>query len=308
MNICKSSLHNTETTEQSVDMTIINTMARREMTQDEVYTFAVRLCDNEVDRDFERFSDECLEELAELFIGKTGLLDHDWTASGQMARIYRCEVVTDSATKNSENQPYKYLKGWAYMPRTEGTAEFIEAIDSGIVKETSVGCSVGLRSCSICGKTVAEGCAHIGGREYDGKVCHSILSAAIDAYEWSFVAVPAQKNAGVIKAFGGVSTLKELIKTPQGRAFADEFEALEREARQTKSLMADMRAEVSRLCLLWDEGMFATMKKSIGNMDAAELIDFKSMVEDKLSGKFPALCQLPGANSEVRFVGEDYLI
>ena len=42
---------------------------------EEVYTFSVVLCDNEVDRDGECFTKETLEELAKLFVGKTGILD-----------------------------------------------------------------------------------------------------------------------------------------------------------------------------------------------------------------------------------------
>jgi hypothetical protein len=36
---------------------------------------------------------------------------------------------------------------------------------------------------------------------YGGKICHTVLDGITDAYEWSFVAVPAQRNAGVTKKF-----------------------------------------------------------------------------------------------------------
>ena len=39
----------------------INRFSKAELTADQVYTFSVRLCDNEVDRDFERFGTEDLE-------------------------------------------------------------------------------------------------------------------------------------------------------------------------------------------------------------------------------------------------------
>lgn len=60
----------------------INRFARRELKAEEVYSFSVRLCDNEVDRDGERFPRRTLEELAELFVGKSGLFDHSWSARG----------------------------------------------------------------------------------------------------------------------------------------------------------------------------------------------------------------------------------
>lgn len=54
------------------DLEQINALARRELTADEVYLFAVRLCDNDVDRDGERFAVETLEELGKLFVGCPG--------------------------------------------------------------------------------------------------------------------------------------------------------------------------------------------------------------------------------------------
>ena len=54
------------------ELAIINQFTKRALKEDEVYTFAVRLCDNEVDRDGERFPRATLEELAELFVGKSG--------------------------------------------------------------------------------------------------------------------------------------------------------------------------------------------------------------------------------------------
>ena len=49
----------------------INLYTRRAYKAEEVYTFSVVLCDNEVDRDGECFTKETLEELAKLFVGKT---------------------------------------------------------------------------------------------------------------------------------------------------------------------------------------------------------------------------------------------
>ena len=51
--------------------------------------------------------------------------------------------------------------------------------------------------CSICGEDINT-CAHKKGEVYGGKVCCAELVNAQDAYEWSFVAVPAQPRAGVL--------------------------------------------------------------------------------------------------------------
>ncbi len=41
----------------------INRFTRRKLTEDEVYVFSVILCDNDIDRDCERFSDGALQSL-----------------------------------------------------------------------------------------------------------------------------------------------------------------------------------------------------------------------------------------------------
>lgn len=189
----------------------INRLTRREFREDEVYTFPVTLCDNEIDRDGERFSDAALEAMAELFVGKTGIFDHDPSAANQTARIYDTEIVTDDARLTSYGAPYKCLKGYAYMVRTSANADLITLIDGGIRKEVSVSCSAGRRLCSVCGADLTQhACTHRKGETYNGALCHTILDGITDAYEWSFVAVPAQVGAGVTKSHhinekGGIS-------------------------------------------------------------------------------------------------------
>ena len=184
------------------ELKLIGKFARKELSQEEIYTFSVILCDNEIDRDNERFTVSALKTLAELFVGKTGIFDHNMSSKDQNARIYATEFVTDETRKTSEGEPYCYIKAKAYMVRTEKNKDLIAEIDAGIKKETSVGCCVRTISCSICGKNIkSEGCEHQKGKVYGGKLCCFLLEDPTDAYEWSFVAVPAQKNAGVIKAF-----------------------------------------------------------------------------------------------------------
>ncbi len=182
----------------------VNGFTRSDVTAEEVYAFPVVLCDNEIDRDGERFTVEALEKLAELFVGKTGIFDHDPKGMNQTARIYECEVRTDGERKTSCGEDYTYLYAKAYMMRTEGNRDLITEIEGGIKKEVSVSCAVGRRSCSVCGGDRLEsGCGHIKGRSYGGKVCCDLLEDPTDAYEWSFVAIPAQAEAGVRKRFGG---------------------------------------------------------------------------------------------------------
>lgn len=183
------------------DMGLINKLALEELTPDQVFTFPVRLCDNQIDRDGERFPRKTLEELARLYAGKPGIFDHSWRAKDQSARIYRAEVVEEPGQETAAGDSACYLRGWAYMLRTESNRDLIAEIEGGIKKEVSVGCAVEQVACSICGKTLGA-CGHRKGQIYEGKRCWGELLHATDAYEWSFVAVPAQPAAGVTKSYG----------------------------------------------------------------------------------------------------------
>ena len=54
----------------------INRLTKAKVAEEDVYVFSVRLCDDQVDRDDERFSEACIRELAALFVGKTGIIGH----------------------------------------------------------------------------------------------------------------------------------------------------------------------------------------------------------------------------------------
>ena len=74
MKIIKESQGGQETEVSPEDLALINQLARKELKAEEVYTFSVRLCDDQVDRDFERFSPQTLEELAGLFVARAEFL------------------------------------------------------------------------------------------------------------------------------------------------------------------------------------------------------------------------------------------
>ncbi len=184
------------------ELELIGRFARKKLSRDELYTFSLILCDNEIDRDNEKFTVDALHKLAELFVGKTGIFDHNMKSKDQTARIYAAQVMTDETRKTADGEVYTYILAKAYTVRTEKNKDLIAEIDAGIKKETSVGCSVKEIKCSICGKDIkTQGCEHRKGKIYGGKLCCYLLNDPADAYEWSFVAVPAQKNAGIVKSF-----------------------------------------------------------------------------------------------------------
>ena len=182
----------------------LNNFTRREHTADEVYLFTVILCDNEIDRDLEKFTVPALHKLSELFIGKTGIFDHNAKGANQTARIFGAQVLEDAQRTTSDGEVYTYLKADAYMVRTSSNEDLIKEIDGGIKKEVSVSCSAESQKCSICGANGKKKvCTHVKGKQYGGKKCFVLLDESSDAYEWSFVAVPAQVGAGITKFFNG---------------------------------------------------------------------------------------------------------
>lgn len=201
------------------DMTLINKHTRRELTADEVYIYPIVLCDNEVDRDYEYFTKKDLEILADLFVGKTFIQDHSWKSGNQHSRIFKTEVVkvpgkTVEGNSKLKGKPYYQLKAWAYTVR-KGHENLIEDIEAGILKEVSVGFSISDLECDICGNSFYDGanCSHWPGRNYkvNGKdlTCYLHMKEPKEAFEVSFVAVPAQPAAGVVK---GVKLEKDNFK------------------------------------------------------------------------------------------------
>lgn len=183
------------------DLALINRYTLSVHKAENLYCFKAVLCDNEVDRDFEHFTKEALDKLAVLFLGKTFIADHNWKSENQKARIYKLEVE-QTGQLNSLGEPYCRLVASCYMVNIEQNRGLIAEIDAGIKKEVSVGVAVKKRVCSICGTDRSEKrCEHWKGHIYQQKTCTFSLEEPQDAYEVSFVAIPAQRNAGTTKQF-----------------------------------------------------------------------------------------------------------
>ena len=190
------------------ELAAINKYTLEPLTAENVFTFKAVLCDNEVDRQFERFTAKALQELQKLFTGKTVIKDHWHSADNQVARIYATELDINSAKLTKAGEPYTRLVAHCYMVKTASNADLIAEIKAGIKKEGSVGCAVSGAICSICGTDNAKSyCRHWPGKSYDkeggAETCIFTLTGAKDAYEFSLVAVPAQRAAGVSKSYTG---------------------------------------------------------------------------------------------------------
>lgn len=275
----------------------INNYTRRSFTADEVYAFSVVLCDNEVDRDFERFTDDSLSKLAELFKGVTGIFDHSHKAENQCARIFDCRVDTVVGRKNSLGEPYKRLFARAYMPKSEKASELILEIESGIKKEVSVGCSMSSSKCSICGKPFGL-CEHIKGKSYrvgnKDKLCFFELCDPKDAYEWSFVAVPAQPMAGVVKNFSEQDEYKlgnlmkrlekgrVVLSVKEAEELSTQIESLRKLAESAGEYLKGQKSElISKMMPDATEQVSVLMCAALDRLEPSELYKLKSELDRK---------------------------
>lgn len=289
------------------ELAAIAQYSRRPLTAEEVYTFPLVLCDNDLDRDNECFTDEALEKLAELFCGKTGIFDHDPRGEKQTARIYRCRVEPEEGRLNYRGEPYKALKADAYMVRTAANADLILEIDGGIKKEVSVGCAVQKNICSICGADRREEpCGHQPGKRYGGKLCCTLLAEPTDAYEWSFVAVPAQPAAGVTKSH---AVRRALHLTPE-RAIAEmekgelhldaaaaaglrkHIAALERQSEDADRYRQALCQKIRRRTMLAQPELSpALLEKSMAALTVAELETLAELMKRQTERRFAPTVQ-----------------
>lgn len=301
------------------ELETIALFTRRSFRPEELYVFSVVLCDNEIDRDFERFSLDALQTLCGLYVGKTGIFDHSMKGSDQTARIFSCKIEELAEKRTKAGEPYARLVARAYLPRTAKNEELILELDSGIKKEVSVGCAVESAVCSVCGAdSRREGCTHRKGVVYPGQDCpaHLVLEHPTDAYEWSFVAVPAQPEAGVIKRFeppvraGGntlqrgdtMESIQKMLETAEDgltltKAQAAQLRELLRELKEQAADGAayrdELRGEMLRLCAISQPELPAdTMRGLAGRMTLAELKSFRDAFEKQAAARLPLAPQL----------------
>ncbi len=264
------------------DMELINKYSRRTLKEDEVYTFSVVLCDNDIDRDIEHFDDEALDTLKDLFVGVSAVYDHEPSAKNQIARIYSCGCEMPEGRLTAYNEPYKRLVGKAYIPVCGATEDLIALLDSGIMKEVSIGCAVAKCRCSICGEDMrTSACSHVKGRHYGGKMCCGVLSEPTDAYEWSFTAVPSQRSAGVTK-----SSVKKWRGAED--SMGEYIDALRKQAEEGRRYKSALRLETVKAGIMANVGIESKLlEKMTAELSVEELTQLKEAFVVKAQQRLP---------------------
>ena len=265
----------------------INALAKGNLTAEQVYVFSVRLCDDQVDRDYERFDTGALPALAKLFVGKSGIVDHKWSAGGQLARIFDTEIIAENGVTS--------IKAWAYIRRGGNNDEIIADIEAGIKKEVSVGCAMGQSVCSVCGGEYGS-CGHRKGEYYDGELCCAILREPVDAYEFSFVAVPAQRDAGVLKGMGRRVALKELADEFGAQ---EEYRGLYKLSQLGQRYQKQLADEVVRLCLMMELKLpEPVLRCAVEKLAGHELAQLRDALRERAAERYPIQLQLGTVRGE----------
>lgn len=195
------------------DLKKINKYTLSPVTAEDVFIFKATMADNEQDdRNHMPFNLKALQDLKKLYPGKTMLKDHRREADNQIARIYDTELVQNPNKQTELGELHTELIAKVYMIKTDSNKDLIAEIKGGIKKEVSTSTVPTKMICSICGAdNMKDYCRHWPGKDYDitdatgkstKKRCKMLLSGAKEAYELSFVAVPAQPRAGTHKSIG----------------------------------------------------------------------------------------------------------
>ena len=273
----KKSVTSSETVSVPSDIEKINSKLPEgfSVEENEVFTYKVRLCDNLVDRVGDKFEETALEQITDMVKnnGLAGVQNHDWVTDKQLSGLYDAELVTDDTEVNEVGEPVKYVVGLAYTLKKY--EDIVDRVRAGLLKGASISFNSSGDSCSICGKpmTKIEGdvavCedGHIAGQEYDGKLCYNSISNVTDLLEWSLVAVPCQKNSGIIS-----KSIKE-----GGNGLMRKAELLIRKFMASKSFKSAPEEEQKTL-----ESVVTEDNSDLTDEDIKSLIEENSSLKEKV--------------------------
>lgn len=150
----------------------------RNIFSEETHMFDIVLCNNDIDKDNERFTSDSLFQMAKMFSGIKVFLGDRHAENDCVGRILTCNVVTTSQ-KNKLGHPLLELRAKAYIFK-HNNEDIIDGIVSGRIQHVSVGTAVNHSSCSICH---SSDCSHVPGLFYNDMRCYRNLDDISDVYE-----------------------------------------------------------------------------------------------------------------------------
>ena len=154
------------------------------------------------------------------------------------------------------------------------------------------------------------------GRLYDGQRCHQVLYEPQDAYECSFVAVPAQRAAGVVKRFQGEApgdVVKRLeaageeglsLTKAQAQALLAQVKQWQEQARWGRAYRERLEGDVLKYSAILQPSLpRAVMESAVKGLSVGELSQMAQTYEKMAGEKLPLKPQL--APQQGRAPGED---
>lgn len=206
-------------TPSSEDFEIIKGFIKSDdIQQENIFVYPICLCDNQVDRDGECFSDVALTNICELSVGVVGIKNHDWVSENAHSRIYKADIEEENGIKS--------VIGYAYTLVTDSTLEFINNIKSGLLQEVSIGFSATSYS------------------DLDGV---RVIDGVNDVFEWSFVAVPAQPRAGVVKEYKEDKGVKNMDLEARIKELETEVETKSLRVKELETTLTSQQERIDEL-------------------------------------------------------------
>lgn len=165
---------------------------------EDYYVFKIILCNNDVDKDRDRFSIPALYQIRDMAIGKNGILDTMPSKENKsnIARIFDCSVEYDKGKTTIDGEPLLYVQAYAFLDKriSDGCGAIAQKIKEGFYNEVSIGCSIyESHKVGLFDSELAP--------EYEITVIDSIT----DLYEWSIVQKPDVLNCPLKRKDGRCS-------------------------------------------------------------------------------------------------------
>lgn len=158
---------------------------------DDIHIRAMRLVSDEVNDHGGRFPREEHQRLCDLLIDSPVMIGHDHS---------RLPVARNFAARCVDEGERSWVEVWFYWMKGDGPHhdQLASDIDSGVVKEGSIGFEFDLPQCSICAKDIRT-CEHIPGFDYSGVTAHYEYRGIQRVLETSLVYRGATPGTHIVK-------------------------------------------------------------------------------------------------------------
>lgn len=281
----------------------INYFALERLTPDEVYVRRMRLANDQVDRDYERFSREVLEQFAQTLVGKSVLVGHNYSMA-PIGRFFDARVVGEGV--EGEANGASYLEAQFYAVATPQNEHDRRQIDGGVYSYVSIGFDAERLECDLCGKE-SRTCGHVLGRDYDGQIATATWRGTGEAYEGSIVYLGAQHGAQMVKREeealdklarakaeasaeaerlrAQVAHLEETLERRERR-----IDELEEKAEEGSRYREELLADIARLgSLVGEKNRAAALAEALKDAPVARLAAVRGEYREKFSHEFGPL-------------------